>query len=244
MKDKIIHGFHAIFANMRAHSRSVHTIYYDSGRYDQRLQRLLDEATKLGVNLIKADSVRLDGLSSTNHHQGVVAICNRKDLSKSLFEVLDSIDHPALLLILDGITDPHNLGACLRVADAAAVDAVIAPRDRSAGINATVERVSCGAAQNVPYIMVTNLSRCLRELKEFGVCLVGTDERAQTSIYEADLRQHVALIFGSENRGMRRLTRENCDLLISLPMLGSVASLNVSVASGICLYEALRQRRR
>lgn len=241
-KDRVIHGFHAISASMRANQGSVHTIYYDESRHDQRLHRLLDQAIQKGIKVIEVSSERIDRLASTSRHQGVVALCKQINSSGSIFELLDSINHSALLLVLDCIVDPHNLGACLRVADAAAVDAVIAPRDKSVGINATVERVSCGAARSVPYITVTNLSRCLNDLKKAGIWIIGTDDSESVSIYQTDLTQHVALVFGSENKGMRRLTKDSCDMVVSLPMLGSVNSLNVSVAVGICLYEALRQR--
>lgn len=240
--EKVIHGFHAILGNMRHRRHGIHTLYYDASRVDQRLKQLLQTADQLEIKVIAADNMKLDILSATHRHQGVVAICHAGHSSHCIFEILASLNHPALLLVLDGITDPHNLGACLRVADAAAVDAVIAPRDRAVGITATVERVSCGAATNIPYIRVTNLSRCLRELKNADICIIGTGDAEKTSIYQTDLTSSIALVFGSESYGMRRLTRENCDTLIGLPMLGSVASLNVSVAAGICLYEALRQR--
>ena len=157
-------------------------------------------------------------------------------------DVLDALSEPALLLILDGVTDPHNLGACLRVADAMGVHAVIAPKDRAVGINATVSKVASGAAETVPYITVTNLARTMRDLKERGIWLIGTSDDADKGLYEADFTGPTALVMGSEGEGMRRLTRETCDLLVSVPMLGSVESLNVSVASGVCLYEARRQR--
>jgi 23S rRNA (guanosine2251-2'-O)-methyltransferase len=153
------------------------------------------------------------------------------------------IEGPPLLLILDGVTDPHNLGACLRTADAAGVHAVIAPRDRAVGLNATVQRVACGAADTVPYLMVTNLARTMRGLKDRGVWLVGTDDQAADSMHQIDARQPMAWVMGAEGEGMRRLTRETCDQLVNIPMLGSVESLNVSVASAVCLYETVRQRR-
>jgi 23S rRNA (guanosine2251-2'-O)-methyltransferase len=156
--------------------------------------------------------------------------------------MLDGLDHPPLLLILDGVTDPHNLGACLRTADAAGVDAVIAPKDNSAPLNATVRKVACGAAEVVPYIQVTNLARTMKDIQGRGIWITGTAGEAEQSVYQANLTGPVALVMGAEGKGMRRLTRENCDYLINLPMAGSVSSLNVSVATGVCLFEAVRQR--
>jgi 23S rRNA (guanosine2251-2'-O)-methyltransferase len=185
---------------------------------------------------------RLDGLARGTRHQGVVALAEPAQLAVDIDDVLDRIDGPAFLLLLDGVTDPHNLGACLRTADAAGVHAVIAPRDRAVGLNATVQRVACGAADTVPYIMVTNLARTMRELKERDVWLVGTDDQASTPLHGVDARRAMAWVMGAEGEGMRRLTRETCDELVHIPMLGSVESLNVSVASAVCLYETVRQR--
>jgi 23S rRNA (guanosine2251-2'-O)-methyltransferase len=163
-------------------------------------------------------------------------------LAVDIDEVLETIEGPPLLLVLDGVTDPHNLGACLRTADAAGVHAVIAPRDRSAGLSAVVRRVACGAAETLPYIMVTNLARTLRQLKDSGVWLVGTDETGEQGISDVDTKGPTAWVMGAEGDGMRRLTRESCDVLVRIPMMGSVESLNVSVATGVCLYETVRQR--
>jgi 23S rRNA (guanosine2251-2'-O)-methyltransferase len=165
------------------------------------------------------------------------------DLAQDLDEVFDTIATPAFLLVLDGVTDPHNLGACLRTADAAGAHAVIAPKDKAAGITPVVERVACGATQTVPYLMVTNLARTLRDLKDRNIWLIGTDERAEPSIHDVDQTAHIAWVMGAEGSGMRRLTRESCDHLVHVPMAGSVQSLNVSVATGVCLYETVRQRR-
>lgn len=165
-----------------------------------------------------------------------------QQLAVSIDDVLDVINEPALLLILDGVTDPHNLGACLRTADAAGVHAVIAPKDRSVGLNSTVQRVACGAADTVPYIMVTNLARTLRSLKERGIWIIGTTDATEKSVYDIDAKLPTAWVMGAEGDGMRRLTSESCDQLVRIPMLGSVESLNVSVASAVCLYESLRQR--
>jgi 23S rRNA (guanosine2251-2'-O)-methyltransferase len=175
----------------------------------------------------------------------VVALAQPQELAADVDEVLDALEErneAALLLILDGVTDPHNLGACLRTADAAGVHAVIAPRDRSVGVGATVARVACGAAETVPYLMVTNLARTMRHLKDRGLWLVGTDDQADGHFHDVDARRPMAWVLGAEGEGMRRLTRETCDERVAIPMLGSVESLNVSVASAVCLYEAVRQR--
>jgi 23S rRNA (guanosine2251-2'-O)-methyltransferase len=164
-----------------------------------------------------------------------------KDLGQTLDEVLEGVEKP-LLLVLDGVTDPHNLGACLRVANAAGAHAVVAPRDRAAGITPVVSKVASGAAEATPYLMVTNLARTLRELKERNIWIVGADERADKMLYEVDLPESIAWVLGAEGEGMRRLTRENCDLLVRIPMRGEVESLNVSVSAGVCLFESVRRR--
>jgi 23S rRNA (guanosine2251-2'-O)-methyltransferase len=207
------------------------------------MQTFIEQAEKAGRRLHPVPMERLDGLSRGTRHQGVVALADERQLAVDVDEVLDVIEGPPLLLILDGVTDPHNLGACLRTADAAGVHAVIAPRDRAVGLNATVQRVACGAADTVPYLMVTNLARTMRGLKDRGVWLVGTDDQATDSMHQIDARQPMAWVMGAEGEGMRRLTRETCDQLVNIPMLGSVESLNVSVASAVCLYETVRQRR-
>ncbi len=242
MKSKMIFGFHAVTARLRHEASSVEEIYVDANRVDARMKDLLYTAKGLGVRIIQADEQRLANIVGTRRHQGVVAKASELSLARNLDELLDAIDGPPLLLILDGITDPHNLGACLRVADGVGAHAVIAPKDRAVGLNATAMKVASGAADNVPYITVTNLARTLRELKERDVLLIGTTEDGEKSLYEADFSGPAALIMGSEGEGMRRLTRETCDVLVNVPMFGSVESLNVSVASGVCLYEARRQR--
>lgn len=242
MKSKIIFGFHAVTARLRHDASSVEEIYIDAKRHDRRMQELLRAAESAKVRIIHADDQRLDGMVGTRRHQGVVAKAGELSLARNLDELLDMIEGPPLLLILDGVTDPHNLGACLRVADGAGAHAVIAPKDRAVGLNATAAKVASGAADTVPYITVTNLARTMRELKEREVWLTGTAEDAGKGLYEADFSGPTALVMGSEGEGMRRLTRENCDLLVNIPMCGSVESLNVSVASGVCLYEARRQR--
>jgi 23S rRNA (guanosine2251-2'-O)-methyltransferase len=242
MKSKMIFGFHAVTARLRHEASSVEEIYVDASREDRRMQELIKTAKASNVRIIQADDTRLSNIVGTRRHQGVVAKAGELSLARNLDELLDLVEGPPLILILDGITDPHNLGACLRVADGAGAHAVIAPKDRAVGLNATAAKVASGAADNVPYITVTNLARTLRELQERDILLIGTTEDAEKSLFEADFRTGAAIVMGSEGEGMRRLTRETCDVLVSVPMFGSVESLNVSVASGICLYEARRQR--
>ncbi len=244
-KLRALHGFHAVAARLRHDATSVSEVYVDASRRDARMRTLTAQVESLGIRLIAVDPKRLDGLAGHAPHQGVVAMAEPMAVATSLDDVLDALpgDEPPLLLVLDGITDPHNLGACLRVADGAGVHAVVAPKDRAAGIGATVEKVASGAAETVPYITVTNLARTLRELKERDVRIVGTSDDAAASLHDVDLTGPVAWVLGAEGEGMRRLTRETCDLLVSIPMHGAVTSLNVSVASGVCLYETLRQRR-
>lgn len=242
MKSKPIFGFHAVTARLRHDASSIEEIYVDASRHDRRMQDLLRAAEGAKVRIIHVDDQRLSGMVGTRRHQGVVAQAGPLSLARNLDELLDGIEGPPLLLILDGVTDPHNLGACLRVADGAGAHAVIAPKDRAVGLNATAAKVASGAADTVPYITVTNLARTMRELKERDIWLIGTTDDAEKSLYEADFASPTAIVMGSEGEGMRRLTRENCDLLVNIPMLGAVESLNVSVASGVCLYEARRQR--
>lgn len=238
----MIFGFHAVTARLRHEASSIEEIYVDASRHDRRMSDLLRAAEGAKVRIIHTDDQRLDGMVGTRRHQGVVAKAGELSLARNLDELLDAIEGPPLLLLLDGVTDPHNLGACLRVADGAGAHAVIAPKDRAVGLNATAAKVASGAADTVPYITVTNLARTMRELKERDIWLIGTTDDAEQGLYQADFSGPVALVMGSEGEGMRRLTRENCDILVSIPMHGAVESLNVSVASGVCLYEARRQR--
>ncbi|MEI2414887.1 23S rRNA (guanosine(2251)-2'-O)-methyltransferase RlmB [Orrella sp. JC864] len=240
---QVLAGFHAVLARLRHAPDSVKDIYYDGQRRDKRMLALLEQAQRAGRPVHAVDAQRLDGLARGTRHQGVVALAQARSLAVDIDEVLETAGGPALLLVLDGVTDPHNLGACLRTADAAGVHAVIAPRDRAVGLNSTVARVACGAADTVPYLMVTNLARTLRALKERGVWLVGTDDQAERTIHDVDATVPTAWVMGAEGEGMRRLTRETCDTLVQIPMLGAVESLNVSVASAVCLYETVRQRR-
>jgi 23S rRNA (guanosine2251-2'-O)-methyltransferase len=239
---KVLFGFHAVGVRIKTAPQSVVEVYFEPTRRDARMRQFLDRAKERGVRLIESDGPRLDKLCGSHGHQGIVAKVEVIPQVHSLDDLLDGVEGPPLLLVLDGITDPHNLGACLRVADGAGAHAVIAPKDHAAGINATVAKVASGAAETMPYFMVTNLARTLGELKERSIWCIGTSDDAPRTLYQADLQVPTALILGAEGQGMRQLTRKNCDELISIPMRGGVESLNVSVASGVCLYEALRQR--
>lgn len=239
---KILFGFHAVGVRIKTSPASVIEVYFDPTRRDARMRQFLERAKEAGVRLIEADGLRLSKLAGSHGHQGVAARVEPVAQARSLDDLLDQIQEPPLLLVLDGITDPHNLGACLRVADGAGAHAVIAPKDHAAGINATVAKVASGAAETMPYFMVTNLARTLQELQERSIWCVGTSDDAEKTIYQVDLKSPAALVLGAEGQGMRQLTRKRCDELVQIPMRGAVESLNVSVASGVCLYEALRQR--
>jgi 23S rRNA (guanosine2251-2'-O)-methyltransferase len=242
MSHKILFGFHAVTVRLKTAPQSITEVHVDATRRDQRMRQFVERAREAGVRLIDSDDERLHRLCGTHRHQGVVARVQPLAQTHSLDEVLDGVDGAPLLLVLDGVTDPHNLGACLRVADGAGAHAVVAPKDHAVGINATVAKVASGAAETVPYLMVTNLARTLNELKERDILVVGTSDAAEQSLYEVDLKQPVALVLGAEGAGLRQLTAKTCDVLVRIPMKGAVESLNVSVASGVCLYEALRQR--
>ena len=239
---RVVFGFHAVLARLRADPKSVVEIFLDETRHDGRIKDLAATAERAGVKVMKVPTKRLDGFYGGGRHQGVVARVEVKSLSHSLDEILEQVKGPPLLLLLDGVTDPHNLGACLRVANTAGVHAVVAPKDRAAGISAAVSKVASGAAEATPYLMVTNLARTIDELKERNIWVVGADERAEQSLYKANLPEAIAWVLGAEGEGMRRLTREKCDLLVRIPMAGEVGSLNVSVAAGICLFDSVRRR--
>jgi 23S rRNA (guanosine2251-2'-O)-methyltransferase len=239
---RVVFGFHAVLARLRADPKSVVEVFMDEKRNDARGKDLIALAERLGVRLLRVPTKRLDGFYGGGRHQGVVARVEVKSLSHSVDEIVENVEKP-LLLVLDGVTDPHNLGACLRVANAAGANAVIAPKDRAAGISPAVSKVASGAAEVTPYVMVTNLARTLAELKERNIWIVGADERAEKTLYQADLPDSIAWVLGAEGEGMRRLTRESCDLLVRIPMSGEVESLNVSVSAGICLFESVRRRK-
>ena len=221
-------------------------LWVDVARHDRRLQEIVDAAKAQGIVLHRVDRETLDRLAGGANHQGAIAAVAAPAAQDEagLYALLDGRDHPPFLLVLDGVQDPHNLGACLRSADAAGVDAVIAPRDRAVGLTPVACKVASGAAETVPFFQVTNLARTLETLRDdHRLWIVGTAGEAETLLYDADLRGPLALVMGGEEKGLRRLTREHCDLLVRLPMAGTVASLNVSVATGVCLFEAARQRR-
>ena len=239
---RIIYGFHAVTSRLRQNAGGVSEIYLDASRNDARARDLAKLAGECNVRIIAADGRRLDGLTGNARHQGVAARVAVKPLRNDLQAIVQDAGKQVLLLILDGVQDPHNLGACLRVADAFGVQAVVAPKDRAVGLTPVVAKVASGAAETVPYITVTNLARTLRELKEDGVWIVGTDDAATASLYGSRFEGPLAWVLGAEGEGMRRLTREHCDELVRIPMSGAVESLNVSVAAGVCLGETVRQR--
>ncbi|MGL6108947.1 MAG: 23S rRNA (guanosine(2251)-2'-O)-methyltransferase RlmB [Rubrivivax sp.] len=242
MSTKTLFGFHAVGVRLKTAPASVTEIHVDATRRDQRMRQLVERAQAANVRLVESDDAQLTTLCGAPRHQGVVARVTALVQAHSIDDVLDAVPGAPLLLVLDGVTDPHNLGACLRVADGAGVHAVLAPKDHAVGLNATVAKVASGAAETVPYLMVTNLARTLNELKERDIRVIGTSDDAPITLYEADLSGPVALVLGAEGKGLRQLTRKTCDQLVRIPMHGAVESLNVSVASGVCLYEARRQR--
>jgi 23S rRNA (guanosine2251-2'-O)-methyltransferase len=240
---KVLYGFHAVTVRLKTAPESVLEIHVDPARRDGRMRNFVERAQAAGARLFGSDETRLTQLAGTPRHQGLVARVSPLRRSHSLDDILDAVAGPPLVLALDGVTDPHNLGACLRSADGAGVHAVVAPRDHAVGLNATVAKVASGAAETVPYLMVTNLARTLTELKERGLQAVGTADEAEATIYDIDLTAPTVIVMGAEGRGLRQLIRQRCDALVRIPMAGAVESLNVSVASAVCLYEALRQRR-
>ena len=245
MSGPVAYGIHAVRVMLSRNPQRVRRVLVAPGREAGRLGELRALAQRAGVQVVAADDALLDRLADGGRHQGVVAevVPRAGDPETQLEEALEAAKGPPLLLVLDGVQDPHNLGACLRSADAAGVSAVIAPRDRAAGLTPVVRKVAAGAAEAVPFVAVVNLARTLRELKDRGIWLVGTDDAADRTLFEADLAGPVALVLGSEGEGMRHLTRECCDQLVAIPRAGAVESLNVSVAAGVVLFEAVRQRR-
>ena len=247
-----IYGIHAVDSLLRQNPKSVQRLWAQEGREDKRIGSLLELAQNQGVPVARESRRVLDEMAK-GRHQGIVAETLDPRLhgdtaqanlweEADLLRAVDEKAGPLLILVLDGVTDPHNLGACLRSADAAGVDAVVVPKDKSADLNPTSRKVACGAAEVVPFVRVTNLSRTLQALKARGVWLFGAAGEAENSLYDSDLTLSMALVMGAEGAGLRRLTREQCDYLVRLPMAGSVSSLNVSVATGVCLFEAMRQR--
>jgi 23S rRNA (guanosine2251-2'-O)-methyltransferase len=245
-KHHILTGFHAVRTRIKLAPESIKEVLVDSARRDARLRDMLYLCKGAGITVVQADAARLDKLCTTGaRHQGVVALADEMPQLLTVADVLEQcaeLGVEPFLLVLDGITDPRNLGACLRVADGAGIHAVIAPKDRAAPLSDIAQQTAAGAAQSVPYVLVTNLARALDELVEAGITVVGLADEAGSSLYASRLTGPLAMVMGAEGDGMRRLTRERCDTLVNIPMLGAVESLNVSVATGVVLYEAVRQR--
>jgi len=239
---RAIAGFHAVTARLRHAADSVEALYVDARRRDARMQQLLQRAQSAGVRVIAVDAQRLRGLAGDVPHQGVVAICEPTQAARTLDDVVANVSKDTLVLLLDGVTDPRNLGACMRTADAAGANALIIPRDRSAAMTGVVDKAAAGAAATLPLITVTNLVRAMGDLKQAGIWIAGAVGDADKTLYELDLTGPLAWALGAESEGLRRLTRERCDWLARIPMAGHVESLNVSVAAGICLFETCRQR--
>ena len=238
----LIYGFHAVTSRLRVNPASIEEIFVDAARQDPRARDLIESAKQLGLRVMQIDSKRLDGIAGGPRHQGIAARVSMIQQPRHIDEVLEGLTGPLLLLILDGVQDPHNLGACLRIADAMGANAVIAPKDRAVGLTPTVAKIACGAADTVPYLTVVNLARAMREIKEYNVFIIGTDGDADIELGTADVSGSVAWVLGAEGTGIRRLTREHCDSVVKIPMYGTVESMNVSVSAGICLYETRRQR--
>ena len=242
-KFDLLFGLHSIEAVLTHEPERILEIYALKGRDDQRMNKVITMARKCGVSVAFVGKKTLEDRADGESHQGIMASARPAKMKTEidLDKIIADKKHP-FLLILDGITDPHNLGACIRSADAAGVDAVIVPKDRAASLTPVVRKVACGAAETMPLIQVTNLARTMREIQEKGVWIIGTAGEATSELFETKISGSVAIVLGAEEKGMRRLTREHCDELVSLPMAGSVSSLNVSVTTGICLFEVVRQR--
>lgn len=238
-----IYGVHAVQALLHHHPKRVKQIWLSEGRSEPRVQGLVELATQHRIPVGQAERRELDAWVE-GVHQGVVAEVSPSQVwnEAMLDELIDRSERPPLILVLDGVTDPHNLGACLRTADAAGATAVVIPKDKSASLTPVVRKVACGAAEVMPLVAVTNLARTLEKLQQKGLWVVGTAGEAEQQIYQQDMTGPTVLVMGAEGKGMRRLTREHCDFLVKLPMGGSVSSLNVSVATGVCLFEVVRQR--
>lgn len=238
----LLHGFHVVMSRLRRAPDSVTELYIDQGRGDARMTQLQRLAEQHGVRAKVVEGVRLDRLCRHRRHQGVVAFAEADFAPVSLEDLLDDITGPAMLLVLDGVTDPRNLGACLRAADGAGAHGVIAPKDHACTLTDVAVQTASGAAESVPYVMVTNLARAMDTMNEADIWTVGTTDDAEQTLFDADIPQSVAWVLGAEGKGLRRLTRERCDELVQIPMGGAVSSLNVSVAAGIALYDTVRRR--
>lgn len=244
MSEQYVYGLHAVSALLANPHRMIKKLFINQDRVDKRLHEFLVKAEKAHIDIEKLSAQKMNQRFAELTHQGIVALASSlPEYGESdLVNLLEASKKPALVLILDGITDPHNLGACLRSADATGVDFVVIPKDKSAGITPTVSKVACGATESIPLVRVTNLVRAMDILKQQGVWIYGAAGEADHSLYQTDCSGTIAIAMGAEGEGLRRLTREHCDGLFSLPMLGSVESLNVSVATGVSLYEVIRQR--
>ena len=243
----LITGIHAVESALKNDADNIIQVWIAENKRNQRVKELINHAQKRGLISHRADMASLDKLAKTRQHQGVVAEYNApasytEDDLINILENIDSSVTPPLLLVLDGVTDPHNLGACLRTAEGAGVHAVIAPKDNAVGLTPAARKVASGAAETVPFIQVTNLVRTIEKLKQLGIWFIGTSDQADGDLYTYDFKTPSAIVMGAEGKGLRRLTEEHCDTLVSIPMAGQVSSLNVSVATGVCLYEVVRQR--
>jgi 23S rRNA (guanosine2251-2'-O)-methyltransferase len=239
---RVVAGFHAVTSRLRHAPDSIEALYVDGARRDGRMQQLLDRARAAGLQVTVIDAQRLQRMAAGSTHQGVAALCGAVVLAQSLDDVLAAVDPRTLLLLLDGVTDPRNLGACMRTAEAAGATALVVPRDRSASLTPVAAAAAAGAAEVLPLIAVTNLARAMDEIREAGVWIVGAAGEAERTLYEIDLTGPIAWALGAEGQGLRRLTRERCDWLARIPLHGQTESLNVSVATGVCLFETVRQR--
>lgn len=244
MAKSLIHGINAVESALNHDPENLVRVWIDRRTRNERVTKLEPLLKELGIKPTFVDVKKLDNMANNERHQGIIAEYRQaKSLTENdLYDLLDKLEEPAFLLILDGVTDPHNLGACLRTAEGAGVHAVVVPRDNAAGLTPTARKIASGAAELMPFITVTNIARTMDELKQRGVWITATSDKATGSLYEANLKGATAVVMGAEGKGIRRLTEERCDFLISIPMQGKVSSLNVSVATGVVLYEALRQR--
>ncbi|GAA0409276.1 23S rRNA (guanosine(2251)-2'-O)-methyltransferase RlmB [Cocleimonas flava] len=240
----LITGIHAVESALKNDADNITQVWIAENKRNQRVKELINHAQKRGLIAHRSDPASLDKLAKTHQHQGVVAEYNapKSFQEDDLFDILENIEGTPLLLVLDGVTDPHNLGACLRTAEGAGVHAVIAPKDNAVGLTPAARKVASGAAETVPFIQVTNLVRTIEKLKKEGIWFIGTSDKSSGDLYTYDFKTPSAIVMGAEGKGLRRLTEEHCDTLISIPMAGQVSSLNVSVATGVCLYEVVRQR--
>ncbi|WGO97507.1 23S rRNA (guanosine(2251)-2'-O)-methyltransferase RlmB [Saccharophagus degradans] len=243
-KQEIIFGLHAVQSLLKASPQRIQEVWIVRGRQDARVQKVLSAAQAAGIKVLPQDKKSMDSVSADGNHQGVLAYAKEGQsyTENDLYPLIEAIEGDPLIVVLDGVTDPHNLGACLRSADAAGAHALIVPKDNSVGLTEVARKVACGAADNVPLIVVTNLARCLKKMQEQGLWVAGTTGDTDKSIYDVDLTGPRVIVMGAEGTGMRRLTTETCDDLVKIPMLGSVTSLNVSVATGVVLFEVVRQR--